>query len=83
MFDWPIAYGYEPGRALRILVAGIAVFAGVYLAALLTSTGRIYRVFPAGRLAKRHATVRSAAAAEVERLRPSTWGRVPQGGLSL
>ncbi len=35
MFDWTCAYGLDPGRPLKVLAVMIAVFALVYLAALL------------------------------------------------
>jgi hypothetical protein len=49
-FELPVDYGLYPGRALRMLLGGIGCFGLVYTIALVTETGTIYRVWPAGRL---------------------------------
>jgi hypothetical protein len=49
-FELPVSYGLYPGRALLVLFASFGLFAFVYFVALVTETGSIYRVWPAGRL---------------------------------
>jgi hypothetical protein len=72
-FDWPVAYGLHPGRALLILLGSICFpFAAIYAGALTRSTGGIYRVWPADRLEREFGVVKLAGKAEVEPLLP--WG---------
>jgi hypothetical protein len=74
-FDWTVAYGLHPGRALLMLIALISGFAAVYVAPLATA-GRIYRVWPEGGIEELPNTARLASEAKVERL-------YPRGSLSL
>jgi hypothetical protein len=75
-FDWTVAYGLHPGRALLILIALIGGFAAAYVAPLTTVAGRIYRVWPEGRIEELPSPGRLANEAKVERL-------YPRGSLSL
>jgi hypothetical protein len=75
-FDWTVAYGLHPGRALLILIALIGGFAAAYVAPLTTVAGRIYRVWPEGRIEELPSPAMLASEAKVERLYPG-------GSLSL
>jgi hypothetical protein len=49
-FELPVGYGLYPGRALRVLLVSIGLFAFVYIVGLFTETGSIYRIWPEKRL---------------------------------
>jgi hypothetical protein len=73
-FEWPVAYGLRPGRALLILLGSIGVFALVYVVPLTTGSGSgIYRVWPAGRLEPAAGGVALAKEAKPERLLRPGW----------
>jgi hypothetical protein len=71
-FEWPVAYGLYPGRALLVLFGLIGGFALVYTLALVRDAGSIYLVRPEKRLDWEFGGVKLVGQAEVERLMP--WG---------
>jgi uncharacterized protein YjbI with pentapeptide repeats len=74
MFEWPVAYGLRPGRALRILLIAVLVFGVLYAVGLRLARAKVYRVLPSGRLEPRRTGVVDAVdGVDVERLRPATW----------
>lgn len=73
-FEWPVAYGLYPGRALLILLGLIGGFALVYLIPLtMTNSGGIHRVWPEGRLEATSSAAKWCERVKVERLRPQGW----------
>ena len=73
-FEWPVAYGLHPGRALQVLLASIGIFALIYLVPLARSgIGGIYRVWPEGRLEPMSSKAEVAVQVKVERLHPWGW----------
>jgi Pentapeptide repeats (8 copies) len=70
LFEWTTKYGLRPFRAIEILLVLIIAFAfGAYTPALIKG-GRIYRIWPGGRLETDTAGGSLADKAEVESLCP-------------
>jgi pentapeptide repeat protein len=70
LFDWTTSYGLVPFRAIRILIALIVLFAlAAYVPALLQG-GRIYRVWPSGRLETSAAGEIIAHETKIDNLQP-------------
>lgn len=73
LFDWTTKYGLVPFRAIWMLLALIVMFAvAVYIPALIQG-GRIYRVWPSGRLEISAAGQTLAHETKIENLQPRNW----------
>jgi uncharacterized protein YjbI with pentapeptide repeats len=72
-FEWPVAYGLQPGRALLILLGFIGAFALVYAFALARGIKGIYRIRPEKRLELEAGVAKVVGQAEVDALLPRSF----------
>jgi len=74
LFDWPVAYGLHPTRAVWILFGLILVFAIWYVIPLVRTGDRagLYRIWPKERLDIRGAKTNWSELVEWERLQPKS-----------
>lgn len=74
-FEWPVQYGFNPGRALIALISAILVFSIAYLAILINPSRRhaIWRILPRERIEMTEDRAILAEDAQIECLKPKSW----------
>jgi hypothetical protein len=73
LFEWTTGYGLRPFRAVQILFVLVFVFALVVDVPALLVGGRIYRVWPSGRLETTASGATLANESKVENLQPQNF----------